>query len=347
MMSFRQFDFKSLSLPASTVWLMSDIAESKGRQGLYTQQSLQMLTRLLEIAFIQSVESSNRIEGITVAADRLEPLVIGNSKPRDRAEHEIYGYRQALNRIHRDSKQIPFSSETFCRLHYDCQEGSGDAGQFKRVDNDIVELMPGQAPRLRFKTVAAQQVSRAMEELCVSYGHVLNQQESHPLVVTACFILDFLCIHPFRDGNGRVSRLATLLALYHHGYEVGRYVSLERLIEESKDEYYQALFDSSQGWHEGKHRILPWLNYFLSILRRAYNLFETRVATLKDTRGLKTTLVEKAIESFSGEFTFGQLKEHCRTVSHELIRSVLKSWQKNGRVKSLGRGPGAKWIFLS
>lgn len=343
MMSFRQFDFKNLSLPAPTVWFISEISESKGRQGLYTQQSPQLLTRLLEIALIQSVESSNRIEGITVAVDRLEPLVMGNSKPRDRAEHEIHGYRQALNRIHKDSKQMPLTPETFLFLHHDCQEGSGDAGQYKRVDNDIVELVPGYAPKLRFKTVTAGEVSQAMEELCVSYAHVLNRKESHPLVTTACFILDFLCIHPFRDGNGRVSRLVTLLALYHHGFEVGRYVSLERLIEESKDEYYQALFDSSQGWHEGEHNILPWLNYFLSILRRAYHLFESRVASLKDSRGMKTTLVQKAIESFSAEFTLGQLKERCQTASHELVRSVLKSWQKEGRIKSLGRGPGAKW----
>src|SRR3989338_160412 len=207
MMSFRQIDFKTLQLPGSTVWFLSEIAEAKGRQGLYTQQSPQLLTRLLEIALIQSVETSNRIEGITVAVDRLEPLVIGNSKPRDRAEHEIHGYRQALNRIHADSKQMPLTSETFRRLHHDCQEGSGDAGQFKRIDNDIIELIPGQSPKLRFKTVTSGQVSQAMEELCASYGHVLNQQGTHPLVVTACFILDFLCIHPFRDGNGRVSRL--------------------------------------------------------------------------------------------------------------------------------------------
>lgn len=343
MMSFRQIDFKNFSLPGSTVWFISEISEAKGKQHLYTQQSLQLLTRLLETALIQSVESSNRIEGITVATNRLEPLVIGNSKPRNRLEHEIHGYRQALNHIHTGAPDLPITSETFCRLHHDCQEGAGDAGQFKRVNNDIIELVPGQAPKLRFKTVAVSEVPSAMRELCSSYQRVLNHQESNPLVAMACLVLDFLCIHPFRDGNGRVARLAALLALYHHGFEVGRYISLERLIEESKDEYYQVLFDSSQNWHEGKHDIFPWLNYFLSILRRSYHLFETRVSTLKNSRGMKTSLVESEITAFVGEFTLKQLEERCPAASHELVRSILKSWQKNGRVKSLGRGPGAKW----
>lgn len=347
MMSFRKFDFKTLNLPASTVWFLTEIAEAKGRQGLYTQQSPQLLTRLLETALIQSVESSNRIEGVTVAVDRLEPLVIGNSKPRDRAEHEIHGYRQALNRIHTISKQLPISIETLCLLHHDCQEGSGDAGQLKQVENDIVELVTGQAPKLRFKTTVASETQKAMQELCSSYSRVINQQEAHPLVMTACLILDFLCIHPFRDGNGRVARLAALLSLYHHGFEVARYISLERLIEESKDEYYQSLFDSSQNWHEGKHDILPWLNYFLSILRRAYRLFETRVSTFKNSRGMKTTSLESALKSLVGEFTLRQLQECCPAVGYELVRTVLKAWQKEGRIKSLGRGPGARWKVIT
>src|SRR3989338_9499908 len=183
MMSFRQIDFKTLQLPGSTVWFLSEIAEAKGRQGLYTQQSPQLLTRLLETALIQSVESSNRIEGVTVELDRLEPLVIGNSKPRNRAEHEIHGYRQALNRIHRTAKLLPISVETLCLLHQDCQESSGDAGQLKRVENDIVELLPGQAPKLRFKTVDAAQTHKALEELCASYTRFLNQQKPNPLAV--------------------------------------------------------------------------------------------------------------------------------------------------------------------
>jgi Fic family protein len=172
---------------------------------------------------------------------------------------------------------------------------------------------------------------------------VIGQQLAHPLVSIACFVLDFLCIHPFRDGNGRVSRLVTLLALYHHGYEVGRYISLERLIEETKEDYYRALFESSQNWHEGRHDILPWLNYFLSTLRRAYRLFETRVSTLENARGMKTTLIQHAIEAFTEDFTMKRLENACPTVSRELIRVVLKDLQKRGQVKSLGRGPGAVW----
>jgi Fic family protein len=145
-------------------------------------------------------------------------------------------------------------------LHRVIQKGSGDAGQWKNVDNDIIEFRPGEAPRVRFQTLAVKQVPKAVEEMCLLNHHALDQQHVPALVAVACLVLDFLCIHPFRDGNGRVSRLLTVLALYHHGNEVGRYISLERLIEESKEDYYSVLQSSSTGWHEGTHDLLPWLN---------------------------------------------------------------------------------------
>ncbi|MCI0718634.1 MAG: Fic family protein, partial [Acidobacteria bacterium] len=159
----------------------------------------------------------------------------------------------------------------------------------------------------------------------------------------AALVLDFLCIHPFRDGNGRVARLLTLLAVYHHGFEVGRYISLERLIEESKDDYYEVLFRSSQGWHEAQHDLLPWLNYFLTILQRAYVEFEQRVGQIKTPRGAKTALVEASIAAFPGEFTLADLERACPGVSRDMIRRVLRDLQKSGHVTCLGRGPGARW----
>ena len=270
MTSFRGNYLGQLSLPLSSVWLMTDIAEAKGRQDLYFQRPPEVLTSLRETALVQSVESSNRIEGVTVAPDRLRPLVLGNDRPRDRSEEEIQGYRRALELIHTKASELAITPELFQRLHATIQEGSGDAGQWKRVDNEIVELREGAPPRVRFRPVSVADTPDAVEELCLLYRNALNQSLAPPLVAIAALILDFLCIHPFRDGNGRISRLLTLLALYQHGYEVGRYVSLERIVEESRVEYYEVLQVSSAGWHEGRHDLIPWLNYFLTVLKRAY-----------------------------------------------------------------------------
>lgn len=270
MMSFRGNYLGRLALPVSSVWLVGDVAEAKGRQDLYLDKPPEILTSLRETALVQSVESSNRIEGVTVAPERLRPLVLGNDRPRDRSEEEIQGYRRALELIHTEAKSLAITPELLQRLHATIQEGSGDAGQWKQVDNEIIELREEAPPFVRFRPVKVAETPAAVEELCLLYRHALNQSLAPPLVAVAALVFDFLCIHPFRDGNGRISRLLTLLALYQHGFEVGRYVSLERLIEESRAEYYDMLHRSSDGWHEGRHDLIPWLNYFLTILKRAY-----------------------------------------------------------------------------
>ncbi len=273
MMSFRGNYLAHLSLPLGAVWLVSDIAEAKGSFDLHLGKPPEVLTALRETALVQSVESSNRIEGVTVAPGRLRPLVLEDARPRDRSEEEIRGYRRALELIHaeaHDLNALAITPELLQRLHATIQEGSGDAGQWKRVDNEIIELREGAPPRVRFRPVKVAETAAAVEELCLLYRHALNQSLAPPLVAVAALVFDFLCIHPFRDGNGRISRLLTLLALYQQGYEVGRYVSLERLIEESRAEYYDVLHRSSEGWHEGRHDLLPWLSFFLAILKRAY-----------------------------------------------------------------------------
>jgi Fic family protein len=343
MMSFRDGKLAKLTLPTATVWLLTDIAEAKGRQILYSRQAPQVLRALREAATVQSVESSNRIEGVTVAADRLRPLVVGRAKPQDRSEEEILGYRQALNLIHTSHGDLAVTPETLKRLHRTAQHGGGDAGQWKQVENEIVELREGGPPVVRFRPVSVADTPGAVDELCLSYRHALNQENAPPLVAVTALVLDFLCIHPFRDGNGRVARLLTLLALYHHGYEVGRYISLERLIEESREDYYQALFRSSQGWHDGQHEHLPWLNYFLAVLRRAYREFEERVGQVRSPRGAKTALVQAAIEAFPGEFTLADLESACPGVSRDMIRLVLRDLRRAAWVECLGRGPGAPW----
>lgn len=343
MMSFRDGRLEQLALPPAPVWLLADIAEGKGRQELYARQAPEVLAALRQNALIQSVESSNRIEGVTVAGERLAPLVLGTARPRDRSEEEIQGYRRALQWIHKDALRVPVLPSTLQRLHALCQGDAGDAGKWKRVDNDIVELRPGEAPRIRFRAVAAAQAAQAVTELCQSHARTLEERRVQPLVAAAALVLDFTCIHPFRDGNGRTSRLLTLLALYHHGLEVGRYISLERLVEEGKESYYHALAESSQGWHEGKHDLLPWLTYFLSVIRRAYREFEERAEELRKAPGSKTALVEAAIASFPGSFTLRDVCAACPTASQELVRKTLLRLRSAGRVRSLGRGPGARW----
>ena len=229
------------------------------------------------------------------------------------------------------------------RLHKLSHEGSGDAGEFKRFDNEIIELHPGRAPVIRFKCVSAKATPAAVDELCLVYRHAIDQDKIPPLVAIGAMIFDFLCIHPFRDGNGRVSRLLTLLALYQHGYEVGRYVSLERLVEDSKEDYYHVLRQSSQRWHDAKHDLLPWLNHFLAVIRRAYGEFEQRAGQIKAPRGAKTELLRQAIENLVGDFTVSELERLCPGTSRDHLRRLLKEMKAAGLVTCLGRGPGAKW----
>ncbi|MEI7728618.1 MAG: Fic family protein [Verrucomicrobiota bacterium] len=346
MNSFRNHRLRDLAVPMSTAWLLNDIAEAKGRQELYTRQSPQVLKALREMALIQSTESSNRIEGVTVAADRLRPLVLGNTKPRDRSEQEVQGYRLALNEIHTRHERMSITPETLKRLHALCQSASGDAGQFKRIDNEVVELRAGAAPVIRFKCVSAKQTPAAVDELCLLYRHALDQDNIPPLIAITALILDFLCIHPFRDGNGRVSRLLTLLALYQHGYEVGRYISLERLVEQSKEDYYEVLNRSSHRWHEGKHELTPWMNLLLAVIRRGYAEFEQRAGQVKAPRGAKTGLVQAAIEAQSGPFRVSDIQHACPGVSLDMIRQVLKNL-RGSKVECLGRGQNAQWRKLA
>jgi Fic family protein len=343
MMSFRGNFLSRLTLPVSSVWLVGDIAEAKGRQDLYTRQSPQLLKALRETALVQSVESSNRIEGITVAPARLRPLVLENAAPKDRSEEEIRGYRRALDLIHTRARDLEISPLLLQRLHALVQEGSGDSGQWKQVENELMEFREGVAPIVRFRPVIAAEAPSAIEELCLSYRHTINQGSAPPLLAIAALVFDFLCIHPFRDGNGRISRLLTLLALYQHGYEVGRYISLERLVEESRLDYYDVLLRSSQGWHTSHHDLIPWLNYSLAILKRAYREFEQRVGQVQSPRGAKTALVESAIATLPGTFTLGDIERAAPGVSRDTVRQVLRRLQKTGIVECLGRGPGAAW----
>jgi Fic family protein len=346
-MTFRGGRLGGYALPPGTVWLLTEIAEARGRQDLYVRQTPQLLEALRQTALIQSAESSNRIEGISVSPARLRPLVLSDVPPRDRSEEEVQNYRKALDLIHKSAGDLELSAATCLRLHGIIQEGAGDAGQLKRIDNEIVEVRPGRPPVVRFRAVGAAATPAGIEELVRSYRHAIDQERVHPLVAVAGAVLDFLCIHPFRDGNGRVSRLLTLLLLYHHGYEVGRYISLERLVEDAKEDYYEALRRSSQRWHDGDHDLLPWLDHFLSILRRAFRDFGQRADRLLAGRGAKTALLRAAIESFPAEFTAADLHRSVPGVSLDMVRRVLAQEQRARRLRCVVRGREARWKRLA
>lgn len=345
MNTLRLFATRDFSIPASTSWYLADLGEFRGKQELYTQQSPQRLKTLREHALIESAVSSNRIEGVSVDPSRVRDVLVA-AKPlfRDRDEEEVRGYRDALKRIHDGATRLPVSEATIRELHQLARGQIWDAGQYKEKDGDIIERYADGRERVRFRPVPAAGTPGAMSGLLADWQHCLEEHWVHPLIAMAAFNLDFLCIHPFRDGNGRVSRLVLLLQSYQSGYEVGRYISLERLIEENKERYYETLEQSSQGWHEGKHDPWPYINYVLSMLKLAYREFAERVGEMKAPRGSKTDLVLAAINRTSGEFTLSRLEQLCPGVSRDMIRRVLREQQNAKLVECRGRGPAARWM---
>jgi len=343
MMTLRQFAAGIESIPSVTSWYLADLGEARGKQELFTRQSPQTLKVLREHALIESAVSSNRIEGVVADQARIATVVFGRARLRDRNEEEIRGYRDALKRIHDKSSKLPISERTTRELHRLSRAGIGDAGKYKQTHSDIIEKLPDGRHRIRFCTVPAAQTPAFMRELIALFSECLDQRRVHPLIVIAAMNLDFLCIHPFRDGNGRVSRLLLLLQCYHLGYEVGRYVSLERVIEENKERYYETLEQSSRAWHEGRHDPWPYINYLLFVLKTAYQEFEERAGQVKAPRGAKRALVEAAIEAFPGDFTLRELERACPSVSLDMVRRVLRDLQRAAKAACLGRGPGAAW----
>jgi len=343
MMTFRQFASKPESIPATTSWYLADLGEARGKQELFTKQSPQRLRVLRESAMIESAVSSNRIEGVTVDQTRIRTIVFGKSILHDRDEEEVRGYRDALKLIHEQGKKLSISEKTILNFHRLCRGSIWDAGKYKEKDGDIIERYADGRERVRFKTVPAVKTSASMKDLIERWNQCLLEKWVHPLLAMAAFNLDFLCIHPFRDGNGRVSRLLLLLQCYHFGYEVGRYISIERLIEQNRERYYETLEQSSEGWHEARHDPWPYINFVLYTLKTAYREFEERVGQTRGPRGSKTELVEAAIQKFSKPFMVSDLERSCPGVSRDMIRKVLRDLKKSGQVECLGRGPGAPW----
>jgi Fic family protein len=320
------------------------IGECRGKQELYARQAPEVLKSLREVAVIESSESSNRLEGVTVARSRLKALVLKRAQPRNRSEQEVAGYRDALAMIHESAPAMSMSTGLILQLHatlYRYLPNPG--GRWKAVDNEIIERHTDGTVRVRFKPTPAHLTPMAMQELTQRYRELAEQGQHDPLVLIPATILDFLCIHPFHDGNGRIARLLTLLLLYQCGYEVGRFISIERVYEDTKESYYETLYTSSQGWHESRHDIFPWLEYFWGVLLRAYREFEERVGKVRQGRGAKSAQVREAILARTVPFSISEIERACAGISRDTIRLVLRQMKSEGLIVPTGTGRSAKW----
>ncbi len=327
-------------LSPEIVSYLAQIHEQKGQQNLFIESQKDALSELLEIAKIQSTEASNRIEGIITTDDRLKKIVMNKTTPKGRSEREIAGYRDVLNTIHENYDFIPIRPGMILQLHRDLYKFSNSAigGSFKNSDNVIAEELPDGTKRVRFQPVPAWETSEAMDSLCSAFQEALTDPEMDPLLLMPMFILDFLCIHPFNDGNGRMSRLLTLLLLYRSRYFVGKYISLERLIADSKTTYYEVLQDSSTGWHEGANDYLPFVRYMLGIVVAAYREFVSRVDVLI-TRGLsKPERVREIIRSTTGKITKTQIMKQCPDISQKTVERALAEMLKKEEIIKIGGG---------
>lgn len=320
------------------------IGEAKGRQELYTRQASGVLETLRSVAEIQSIESSNRIEGVVAPPERLQELAERKTTPIDRSEQEIAGYRDVLATIHANAPGIELTPNVVLQFHRDMYAYlPAPGGAWKSTDNDIVDVLSDGSTRTRFTPVPAHLVASSMIELHRGYGDAVRLHRVDPLVAVGAYVLDLLCIHPFIDGNGRIARLVTLLLLYQHGYEVGRYVSLERIIEESRDTYYDALLASSQGWHESAHDLRPWLEYLFGVLVAAYKEFEERVGSITQGRGYKRQMVIDCVRRLPEQFRVADVERVCPGIPRPTVNRVLAGLRDAGELESTGRGRDASW----
>jgi Fic family protein len=334
---------RRLQIPMSGSWYLSEIGRAQGLQELFTRQAPQRLKALREHAIAQSAVSSNRIEGVVIDQTRVGTVVFGHPALRDRDEEEVAGYRDALNLIHAQGTRLPVNEETILRLHKLSRGEVWDAGQYKDKPVDIIERRADGRQVIRFRSVAPEDTPLCTRKMVELWHEQSKARDIAPLIVMAALNLDFLCIHPFRDGNGRVSRLLLLLTCYHLGVDVGRYISLERIIEANKERYYETLQQSSQGWHEGEHDPWPYVGYLLFVMKKAYDELEERVGQLDSPKGAKTEAILVAVRGFPGDFSVGDVQNACPGTSIDMIRHTLKRLKAEGAVECLGMGRNASW----
>jgi Fic family protein len=341
----RHFD----ALPPATVASLTTIGEARGRADLNGERTPAGLETLRQVAMIQSTEASNAIENIHAPRERIEALVAEKTAPNGRSEQEIAGYRDALATIHANGADIPFEPKFVMQLHGTMHRyvGTRDAGNWKTLDNTVTEKLPDGTTAIRFVPVEAMLTGQAMDGLHNGFAAALSDGVYSPLLLAAGYVLDFTVIHPFRDGNGRMSRLITLWLLYIIGHDVGRYISLEKLIDTSRETYYEALAASTEGWHSDAHDLAPFTSYFLGIVLAAYREFESRTSILTAGRGSKKALITTFIDSLmADEFTVGDVRRAAPGVTDGYINKVLGELKREGMVESLGTGRSARWKRL-
>lgn len=346
----RDYQFKkeyNQLLSPEIVILLSQIHEFKGKQDFMADANADVLTQLVEVAKIQSTDASNRIEGIITTDERLSQIVKDKTMPKNRSEQEIAGYRDVLAIIHESFAYIPPKPNVILQLHRDLYKFSGQSigGSYKNSDNVIAESLPDGKKTVRFDPVPAWETPDSIKALCDAFEIALSDSEMDPLVLIPMYVLDFLCIHPFNDGNGRMSRLLTLLLLYRAGYRIGKYISIEKIIADSKETYYEALQESSFGWHDNRNDYTAFVRYFLGVIVAAYRSFETRVALISNTELSKPERVREAIKNHLGQISKAEIMHQCPGVSQVTVQRALADLLKNNEIMKIGGGRYTKYVW--
>lgn len=344
----REFNYKNLinlKLPANIYGLMASIYEYKGKQELYVANFSDVLDKMVEMAKIQSTKSSNAIEGISTIDNRLDELMHKKSEPRNRNEEEIYGYREVLDIIHENYDNIDLTKSNILTLHNKIYSYSAEnhKGKFKTIDNSIVELDSFGEQIVRFQSVGAFETEAHLDEMLRAYDDAVCS-EIPPLLLIPSFIHDFLCIHPFFDGNGRISRLLTLLLLYKNGFFVGKYISLEMIIEETKDNYYEELEASSENWHKGRNDVLPFIKYMLSVIYKAYNECDARFKLIGEKSLTSAERVFKIFDNSLESLSKSDLILLCPDISQRTIERALKDLKDKDLIKQVGAGRSTRYV---
>lgn len=344
MNSFSKEYLSKLKISHELIRMIRRLGEYKGQQSLFKKQAPEVLENLRMVALVQSTESSSRLEQVTAPPDRFKKLMAEKTKPINRSEAEIAGYRDALSTIHQSANDIHLSVNVIQQFHRDLMRYTDrPGGSWKNSYNPIIDKYPDSTERVRFQPMEPFMVDEAMNHLVDRFTSEIKKGEYDPLILIPLFILDFTCIHPFSDGNGRTSRLFTTLLLYHQGYDIARYISVEKIIEKTKESYYETLEESSQGWHEGKHNALSFVTYTLSTFLAAYDEFEKRADITIKTKGSKTDMVVNAIEGFKGQFTISDVERACPIVSRDMIRVVMNRMRRESKIENISKGKYAKW----
>lgn len=348
----RKFEYLEQSkrlIDSEIVEMLAKIQEFKGEQNMYLNVREDTLIALKEIAKIQSTDASNKIEGIYTNDERLKQLVLDKTLPKNRDEEEIAGYRDVLRTIHENYEYIPLKPSFILQLHRDLYKYSSKSfgGKYKATDNYIVEETEQGEKIVRFKPLDAWETPTAIEETCKAFNQAIDEYEVNPLFAIPMAILDFNCIHPFNDGNGRTSRLLTLLLLYRAGYHVGKYISIEKKIEQTKEQYYNTLQESSIGWLDGKNDYKPFVKYMLSILLACYREFNERVNIWDNKPLAKSKRIADIIKNTLGAVTKTEIKQQCPDIAEITVQRALADLVEKGDIKKIGGGRYTKYIWNS